>query len=70
MRGDIPIFYETVLNIVTNPFWWWSGWISVIGVRDVWRLTVRKGVVLFLIWVVLVIIFQWALYVFALNFAP
>ncbi|MBN2626445.1 MAG: YIP1 family protein [Spirochaetales bacterium] len=63
-EGSLPVNWESILNVLTSPFWWWSGWISVEGMKRKLNIPVKKGVVIFLIWVVIYLLFQLALLTF------
>jgi hypothetical protein len=52
-EGSLPTQLETVMNIITSPFWWWSGWITVEGMKKVWRIPTAKAVYVFIGWAVL-----------------
>lgn len=56
-EGALPIWAESILNVFTSPFWWWSGWIAVEGMEKVWRLPYKKGVAVFAGWALLASLF-------------
>ncbi len=67
-EGSLPVPWETVLNILTSPFWWWSGWVSVEGMVRVWRIPPGKGTVIYIIWIALASLFQLILFSFTSRF--
>jgi len=59
INADLPLWIELFLNTLTSPFHWWFGYIVVTGAKEVLRVPPKKSIILVVIYLLLVINYQW-----------
>jgi len=58
-NADLPLWIELFLNTFTSPFYWWFGYIMVMGSKEILRVPPKKSIILIIIYLLLYINYQW-----------
>ena len=53
VSAELPVFLDTALSTLTNPFYWWMFFIAWFGMKEEWRLKKSGTITVLVIWVIL-----------------
>lgn len=65
---EVPVFIDTILSNLTNPFYWWFFFISFFGMKEIWRLKKAGIITILALWIVFGALYAWGSYSLAQAF--
>ena len=65
---EVPVFLDTLLSNLTNPFYWWFFFISFFGLKEIWRLKKAGIITILALWMLFTALYAWGSYALAQAF--